>query len=201
MPRETAWKIIATISHPLNQAIYNPAKGRVTDGYGILQPRLATSLPRAHSSLFAKMHGNEPGIDPYTRAVSNVYQDLLQEGSFIGKGIYEVDIFEEALNNRFPENRILSHDLLEGCYTRSGLISDVQLYEEYPSGYLADMKRRHRWVRGDWQIARWLFRRVPGIGKRTQKNPLSSLSRWKIFDNLRRSLVAPALFFCSCLDG
>ncbi|MGB3076402.1 MAG: glucoamylase family protein, partial [Chitinophagales bacterium] len=195
LPRETAWKIIATISHPLNQAIYNPAKGRVTDGYGILQPRLATSLPRAHSSLFAKMHGNEPGIDPYTRAVSNVYQDLLQEGSFIGKGIYEVDIFEEALNNRFPENRILSHDLLEGCYTRSGLISDVQLYEEYPSGYLADMKRRHRWVRGDWQIARWLFRRVPGIGKRTQKNPLSSLSRWKIFDNLRRSLVAPALFF------
>ncbi|MEP7128433.1 MAG: glucoamylase family protein, partial [Chitinophagales bacterium] len=195
LPRETAWKIIATISHPMNHAIYNPVKGRVIDGYGILQPGLATSLPRAGSSLFAKMHGNEPGIDPYTRVVSNVYQDLLKEGSFIGKGIYEVDVFEEALNNRFPENRILSHDLLEGCYVRSGLISDVQLYEEYPSGYLADMKRRHRWVRGDWQIARWIFPRVPGIGKRTQKNPLSSLSRWKIFDNLRRSLVAPALFF------
>ncbi|HUM46263.1 MAG TPA: cyclic beta 1-2 glucan synthetase, partial [Chitinophagales bacterium] len=193
LPRDAAWKIISTVAHPLNHAKYDVQKGRVTAGYGILQPRLATSLPRAGSSWYAKMHGNEPGIDPYTRAVSDVYQDLLQEGSFIGKGIYEVGAFEEALKNRFPENRILSHDLLEGCYARSGLISDVQLYEEYPAGYLADMKRRHRWIRGDWQIGRWMFPRVPGPGKRTIKNPLSTLSRWKIFDNLRRSLVPPAL--------
>jgi cyclic beta-1,2-glucan synthetase len=193
LPRDAAMKIISTIAHPLNRAFYNEKKKRVTAGYGILQPRLATSLPRTNSSLYAKMHGNEPGIDPYTRAVSDVYQDLLQEGSFIGKGIYELDVFEMALDNRFPENRILSHDLLEGCYARSGLISEVQLYEEYPVSYRADMKRRHRWIRGDWQIARWLFPRVPGPGNHTQKNPLSTLSRWKIFDNLRRSLVPPAL--------
>ncbi|HZV70743.1 MAG TPA: glucoamylase family protein [Saprospiraceae bacterium] len=193
LPRDAAWKMIATISHPLNQPYYDNDKNRVTDGYGILQPRLAVSLPRTTSTLFVKMHGNEPGIDPYTRAVSDVYQDLLEEGSFIGKGIYEIEAFECALSERFPENRILSHDLLEGCHARSGLISDVQLYEEYPESYLADMKRRHRWIRGDWQIGRWLFPRVPGAGNQTKKNPLSALSRWKIFDNLRRSLVHPAL--------
>ncbi len=193
LPRDAAWKMIATISHPLNEPHYEEKKNRVTEGYGILQPRLAVSLPRATSSWFVKMHGNEPGIDPYTRTVSDVYQDLLHEGSFIGKGIYEVDSFECALNDRFPENRILSHDLLEGCHARSGLISDVQLFEEYPAGYLQDMKRRHRWIRGDWQIGRWLFPLVPGPGKQTKKNPLSGLSRWKIFDNLRRSLVTPAL--------
>ena len=115
------------------------------------------------------------------------------EGSFIGKGIYDVDAFERALKGRFPENRILSHDLVEGCYARAGLLSDVQLYEEYPSRYSADVSRRHRWIRGDWQIARWLLPGVPGPGGRRQKNPLSGLSRWKIFDNLRRSLVPAAL--------
>ena len=108
--------------------------------------------------------GSEPGIDPYTRVVSDVYQDLFGEGSFIGKGIYDVDAFERALGGRFPENRILSHDLLEGCYARSGLLSDVQLYEEYPAPLRADVSRRHRWIRGDWQIARWLLPRVPGNG-------------------------------------
>ncbi len=192
LPRDAAWKMIATISHPLNQPHFDAIKQRVTNGYGILQPRLAVSLPRAISTLYVKMHGNDPGIDPYTRSVSDVYQDLLQEGSFIGKGIYEVDAFECALNDRFPENRILSHDLLEGCHARSGLISDVQLYEDYPESYLVDMKRRHRWIRGDWQIGKWLFPRVPGPAKHSKKNPLSALSRWKIFDNLRRSLVHPA---------
>ncbi|MEP6792907.1 MAG: hypothetical protein ABJB16_01165 [Saprospiraceae bacterium] len=195
LPRDAAWKMVATISHPLNQPHFDPIKQRVTNGYGILQPRLAVSLPRSTSTLYVKMHGNDPGIDPYTRSVSDVYQDLLQEGSFIGKGIYEVDAFECALNERFPENRILSHDLLEGCHARSGLISDVQLYEDYPESYLADMKRRHRWIRGDWQIGRWLFPRVPAPGKKSLKNPLSALSRWKIFDNLRRSLVYPAFLF------
>ena len=139
------------------------------------------------------MCGSDPGIDPYTRVVSDVYQDLFREGSFIGKGIYDVDAFELALNGRFPENRMLSHDLLEGCYARAGLLSDVQLYEEYPSSYSADVSRRHRWIRGDWQIVRWLLPCVPGLDARFQKNPLSLLSRWKIFDNLRRSLAPSAL--------
>ena len=193
LPRDVAWKMIGTMAHPLNHALYSEEKKRVIDGYSILQPRVSNSLPLFESSMYARIHGNEPGTDPYTRAISDVYQDLFYEGSFIGKGIYDIDAFEKALDDRFPENRILSHDLLEGCYSRSGLMSDVQLYEEYPSGYEDDIKRCHRWVRGDWQIARWLFPAVPGLKKRYNKNPLSSLSRWKIFDNLRRSLVAPAL--------
>ena len=162
----------------------------VTEGYGILQPRVGVSLPGANRSRFARLFGGDPGIDPYTRAVSDVYQDVFGEGSFIGKGIYDVDAFERALDGRFPDNRILSHDLLEGCYARSGLVSDVQLYEEYPSRYSADVSRRHRWIRGDWQLAGWLLPRVPGPGRRRLPNPLSMLSQWKIFDNLRRSLVA-----------
>ncbi|MEP6646243.1 MAG: cyclic beta 1-2 glucan synthetase, partial [Saprospiraceae bacterium] len=195
LPRDAARKIIATIAHPLNRPHYDPKKKIVTEGYGILQPRLAVSLNRNKNSWYAKMFENSPGIDPYTRAVSDVYQDLMKEGSFIGKGIYDVDAFECALNDLFPENRILSHDLLEGCHARSGIINDVQLFEEYPVSYLADMQRRHRWIRGDWQIGRWLFPSVPGPGKHTNRNPLSALSRWKIFDNLRRSLVYPALLF------
>ena len=193
LPREAAWKIIAVLAHPLNHPHYDPKKNRITEGYGILKPRLASSLPHAGSSWFARIHGNEEGIDPYTRVVSDVYQDVLKEGSFIGKGIYEVDAFEQTLNERFPENRILSHDLLEGCHARSGLISDVQLYEEHPSTYLSDVKRRHRWIRGDWQIARWLYPGVPGYGTKNQKNQLTALSRWKILDNLRRSLVPVAM--------
>ena len=130
---------------------------------------------------------------PIPSVVSDVYQDLFGEGSFIGKGIYEVDAFEQALKGRFPENRILSHDLIEGCYARAGLLSDVQLYEEYPSRYSADVSRRHRWIRGDWQLLRWLLPGVPGPNVHFQKNPLSLLSRWKIFDNLRRSLSPLAL--------
>ena len=129
----------------------------------------------------------------------DIYQDLFGEGSFIGKGIYDVDAFERALGGRFPENRILSHDLLEGCHARSGLLSDVQLYEENPSLYSADVSRRHRWIRGDWQIARWVMPSVPGLDGRPRKNPLSLLSRWKIFDNLRRSLTAAALTLLAML--
>jgi len=135
------------------------------------------------------MHGNEPGIDPYTRASSDVYQDLFSEGSFIGKGIYDVDMFIKVLDGKFAENGILSHDLLEGCYVRSGLLSDVQLYEKYPTSYSVDMKRQHRWIRGDWQIFAWFLPYVPGFKRTWNKNPISGLSRWKIFDNLRRSLV------------
>ncbi len=193
LPRDAARQFAAAMAHPLNRARYDEGTQRVSAGYGILQPRVAPSLPGTNRSEYARLNGSEPGIDPYTRAVSDVYQDLFGEGSFIGKGIYEIDAFERALKDRFPDNRILSHDLLEGCYARAGLLSDVPLYEDYPSRYSADVSRRHRWIRGDWQIARWVLPRVPGPDGETLKNPLSALSRWKIFDNLRRSLVPSAL--------
>jgi len=192
LPRDAAWKMAGTLAHPLNQALFSEKKQRVIDGYAILQPRVSNSLPGDMSSVYARLHGNEPGTDPYTRAVSDVYQDLFAEGSFIGKGIYDVAAFEKALHKRFPDNRILSHDLLESCYARSGLITDVQLYEEYPMQYIADMRRRHRWIRGDWQIASWILPFVKAYDKKLHRNPISLLSRWKIFDNLRRSLVPMA---------
>jgi cyclic beta-1,2-glucan synthetase len=193
LPRDAARQFVGTMAHPLNRPVYDEALQRVRAGYGILQPRVSVSLPGTRQSHYARLHGGEPGIDPYTRAVSDLYQDLFHEGSFIGKGIYEVDAFEQSLQGRFPENRILSHDLLEGCYARAGLLSDVQLYEEYPARYGADVNRRHRWIRGDWQLAGWLLPRVPGPDGLRLKNPLSALSRWKLFDNLRRSLVPAAL--------
>ena len=193
LPLGTAWKLIGTMAHPLNHAWYDVKKKRVTKGYGILQPRVTISLPDATSSTYTRMHGNEPGIDPYTRASSDVYQDLFGEGSFIGKGIYEVDIFKKVLEGRFSENAILSHDLLEGCNIRSGLLSDVQLFEKYPTSYRADMKRFSRWIRGDWQIFSWCLPIVPDAKRHWHKNPISALSRWKIFDNIRRSLVPIAL--------
>jgi len=193
LPRDSARQFVGAMAHPLNRARYDEGKQRVVAGYGILQPRVSVSLPGTNRSRYARMCGSEPGIDPYTRVVSDVYQDLFHEGSFIGKGIYEVDAFEQALNGRFPENRILSHDLIEGCYARAGLLSDVQLYEEYPSRYSVDVSRRHRWIRGDWQLFRWLLPYIPDSSGRLCKNPLSRLSGWKIFDNLRRSLTPSAL--------
>ena len=189
LPRESAWKMIATMAHPLNKPVINERKRRVVEGYGLLQPRVAISLPTGNSSLYTKMHSNDSGLDPYTQLISDVYQDLFEEGSFIGKGIYDIDVFEKVLGDAFPENRILSHDLLEGSYVRSGLLTDVQLFEEYVPTYWADVARRHRWIRGDWQIATWGMPWVPDKNKKMVKNHLSGLSRWKIFDNLRRSLV------------
>jgi cyclic beta-1,2-glucan synthetase len=162
LPRDSAWQLVGAMAHPLNRPRYDEKKGRIVSGYGILQPRVAVSLPGTNKSRYARMYGIDAGIDPYTRVISDVYQDIFGEGSYIGKGIYDVDAFEKVLRDRFPENLILSHDLIEGCYARSGLISDVQLYEEYPSRYSADMSRRRRWIRGDWQILRWLFPGVPG---------------------------------------
>ena len=193
LARDSALQFVGAMAHPLNRARYDEDRRRVVAGYGILQPRVAASLPGANRSRYARTCASEPGIDPYTRAVSDVYQDLFGEGSFIGKGIYEVETFQRALGGRFPDNRILSHDLLEGCYARAGLLSDTQVHEEYPSSYSADVSRRHRWIRGDWQIARWLSPWVPGPDGGLQRNPLSMLSRWKIFDNLRRSLTAAGL--------
>jgi cyclic beta-1,2-glucan synthetase len=193
LPLSTAWKLIGTMAHPLNSAWYDEKKKRVTKGYGILQPRITVSLPDITGSWYTRMHGNEPGIDPYTRASSDVYQDLFGEGSFIGKGIYDVDIFQKVLDGRFLENSILSHDLLEGCYIRSGLLNDVQLFEKYPTTYSADISMRLRWIRGDWQIFSWILPWVKDPEKHLHNNPISALSRWKIFDNMRRSLVPIAL--------
>jgi cellobiose phosphorylase len=200
LPRESASEMVSAMAHPLNRPRFGTGvkKDVVVEGYGILQPRVGLNLPSVGRSGYARMFGGEPGIDPYTRAVSDVYQDLFGEGSFVGKGIYDVDAFERATHDSMPENRILSHDLIEGCYARSGLLSDVQLLEDTPSRYSADMARRHRWVRGDWQLIGWLGRRLhtlPGA----PRNPLSPLSRWKLFDNLRRSLVPAALIALAVL--
>ena len=193
LPRETAAQLIGAMEHPLNRPYCNERTGVVEHGYGILQPRIGISLPSTARSPYARLFGSDAGVDPYTRAVSDVYQDLFQEGSFVGKGIYDVDAFERALSGRFPQNAILSHDLVEGCYARSGLLSDVQLYEEYPSSYRSDVSRRHRWIRGDWQLLPWLLPWIPGRNGKPERNPLSLLSLGKILDNLRRSLVAPSL--------
>jgi cellobiose phosphorylase len=193
LPREAARQLVGTIAHPLNRPQFDPVRGIVTEGYSILQPRVGVSLPSAGRSWFVKLFAGDVGIDPYTRAVSDVYQDLFQEGSFIGKGIYDVDAFQKAVAGRFPENVVLSHDLIESCHARSALVSDVELYEEYPARYNTDINRRHRWIRGDWQIAQWLLPRVPGPDARRIANPLSGLSQWKILDNLRRSLVPAGL--------
>jgi cyclic beta-1,2-glucan synthetase len=192
MPYDSARLLVETLAHPLNRPMYDENKQYVTEGYSILHPRLSAGLPETDRSRFVALFGGEPGIDPYTREVSDVYQDIFGEGSFTGKGIYDVDAFSSSMGGRFPDNLILSHDLLEGSYARAALVSDVQFYEDYPYRYTSDVSRRHRWIRGDWQIASWLLSRVPGPGGLALDNPISGLSKWKILDNLRRSLVTPA---------
>ncbi len=195
LPRDAAHQLVGTLGHALNRAHLDPRVGRVTSGYAILQPRVDITFASAARSRFAGMFAGDRGIDPYTRAVSDVYQDLFDEGSFIGKGIYDVDAVRAATAGVFPDNRVLSHDLLEGAYGRSGLVSDVTLYEDFPASYATDAVRRARWIRGDWQIAAWLRSRVPsgsGAG-RMRENPISKLSQWKIFDNLRRSMLPLAM--------
>lgn len=200
LPPGSAAKLIGTIAHPLNRPIVNPRTRCVEQGFGVLQPRVAISLDAARRSLFARLFAGEVGIDPYTRAVSHVYQDLFGRAQFIGKGIYDLHAFEAAVGERFPENAILSHDLIEGCHARCGFINDVELIEDHPSRYLADVNRRSRWVRGDWQIAAWLLPRVPGHRGRRIPNPLDGLSRWLIADNLRRSMV-PAVLLATLAIG
>lgn len=195
LPRDTAHKLVATMAHPLNHPVYDPERQRVVKGYGILQPGLAEAIPRGGQGRYAAMCSSVPGNDAYSMMSSDIYQDLFGEGSFVGKGIYDVDTFVQATHNVCPENLVLSHDLLEGCYARSGLLSEVLLYEEYPNNYLSDVARRTRWIRGDWQLLNWLRLRVRRADGTRAKNPLTALSRWKLLDNLRRSLVSPALLF------
>jgi cellobiose phosphorylase len=196
LPPDAAPLLVGALAHPLNRAVYDAGLGRVIRGYGILQPRVGVSLPSAHRSVFAAIHSGHPGVDPYTTAVSDVYQDLYGEGSFTGKGGYDVAAFERATHGRFPENTLLSHDLIEGSFARAGLATDVIVYDDYPSRYLTYTRRKHRWIRGDWQLLPWLTTMVPGPDG-PEPNRLSLLSRWKIFDNLRRSTleVAQLLFF------
>ena len=191
LPRDAAKALVGIIAHPLNRPRFNPQMGRVTEGYGILQPRVSVTMASAAGSLFARTYAGHTGVDPYTTAVSDVYQDLFDEGIFTGKGLYDVDAFVASLDGRVPENALLSHDLFEGLYARTALVTDVEVVDDYPSSVLAHARRQHRWVRGDWQILWWLFPFVPSRdGLRRNRLPL--IARWKILDNLRRSLIAPA---------
>ncbi len=189
LPPDAAQLLVGAMAHPLNRPVFDPERGRVTEGYGILQPRVGVSLTSAYRSRFASIHSGHPGVDPYTTAVSDVYQDLFGEGSYTGKGIYDVDAFERATHGRFAENVLLSHDLIEGAFARAGLVTDIELYDDYPTRYLTYTRRKHRWIRGDWQILRWIGSAVPRPDGRAEHNRLSAVSRWKIFDNLRRSTV------------
>ncbi len=187
LPPDAAPSLIGALAHPLNRAVYDSQRGMLR-GFGILQPRVGVSLPSAHRSRFAAIASGHPGVDPYSTAVSDVYQDLFGEGTYTGKGIYDVEAFELATHGRFPENSLLSHDLIEGNYARAGLATDVIVYDDYPSTYVAYTRRKHRWIRGDWQLLPWLRRTVPGPDG-PERNRLSMVSQWKIIDNLRRSTV------------
>ena len=193
LPMDAGRRLVGTLSHPLNRPRFDAKSGRVTEGYGVLQPRVGVNVVSANRTTFAKVFSGHVGIDPYTTAVSDVYQDLFHEGSYVGKGIYDVDAFEHALANRVPENALLSHDLFEGFYARAGLCTDTHLIDDYPAHYLAFAARQHRWARGDWQIVRWLWVTVPDAARRPLRNTLPALARWKIADNLRRTLLPIAL--------
>ncbi len=194
LPRDVARKLVGAAIHPLNKARFDEADNRVTRGYGILQPRVSISLSSASRSRFVQIFSGYTGIDPYTTAVSDVYQDFFGEGNFTGKGLYDVDAFQRTLEHRVPENSLLSHDLFEGLFARCALTTDIELLDDYPASYVAYAKRSHRWTRGDWQIARWILGWVPDDNRRKMRNVLPLIGRWKILDNLRRSLVAPTLF-------
>lgn len=189
LPPSAAQRLVGAIAHPLNRAVFNPSTNTVAEGYGILQPRVDVSIKSVSRSRFASLLSGDTGFDMYTRAVSDVYQDLFGEGIFTGKGIYEVETFQKVLEDRFPSNLVLSHDLIEGVYARTGLVSDVEVVDDYPSHFSAFSRRAHRWIRGDWQILFGLFPRVRNFHGQLIRNPLTHISRWKIIDNLRRSLM------------
>jgi cyclic beta-1,2-glucan synthetase len=197
LPLGTAKKLVGTMIHPLNLPHIDEEKGIVVRGYGLMQPRIGFDIESVNKSLFSRIFAGEEGRDPYASAVSDVYQDLFGEGIFTGKGIYDIDVFQKVLADAIPENTILSHDLLEGSYIRVGLVSDLELIDGYPSKYNSYAMRLHRWVRGDWQLLQWLGGRIRNKKGNKIKNPITAVSKWKIIDNLRRSLVAPALMLLS----
>ena len=193
LPRETARRLVGKLAHPLNQARFDPAAGRVVEGYAVLQPRVTPSLPTGtEGSIFQRVFSSASGIDPYAAAVSDVYQDLLGEGSYTGKGIYDIDAFEAALAGRVPDGTLLSHDLFEGIFARAGLASDVEVVEDFPSRYDVSANRQHRWARGDWQLLPWIFGRRDAAARSPTSSRISVIGWWKLVDNLRRTLSAPA---------
>ena len=191
LPRDGARKLVSTIAHPLNRARWHHGQSRVEAGYGLVQPRVSMTLPGSRKSLYAWMYSGTTGLDPYVGAASDTYQDVFGEGSFTGKGIFEVGVFLGVLEERFPEDSLLSHDLIEGSFLRTALATDVEVLDDYPASVLTDQSRVHRWVRGDWQTLPWLALRVRDANGRRTPNPLTALHRWKMLDNLRRSLVTP----------
>ena len=193
LPRDTVHRLIGKMAHPLNRPRFDPATRRVVAGYAVLQPRVTPALPVGREgSLFQRVFSSMNGIDPYAAAVSDVYQDLFAEGSYAGKGIYEVDAFEAALADRVPEQTLLSHDLFEGVFARAGLATDVEVVEDFPARYDVDATRHHRWARGDWQLLPWIFGRGPTVGAARARGGVPAIGRWKMLDNLRRTLSAPA---------
>ncbi len=192
LPRGAVGRLVGTIAHPLNEATFDARAGRVTQGYGLLQPRITSTLPAEHgASIFQRTFSGPAGIDLYASAVSDVYQDLFQEGSFTGKGIYDLDAFRAAMADRVPENVLLSHDLFEGIFARAGLVTDIELFDEFPSNYLVSVARQHRWARGDWQLLPWIVGRAGGASGRRVPGSIPGIARWKMIDNLRRTLSAP----------
>ena len=192
LPRGVVGRLVGTIAHPLNQPGFDPRVGRVTHGYGVLQPRITPALPaEREASIFQRIFSGAAGIDPYASAVSDVYQDLFREGSYTGKGIYDLDAFSAAMLDRVPENALLSHDLFEGIFARAGLVTDIELFDEFPSNYLVSAARQHRWARGDWQLLPWILGRARDALGRRSRGPLPAIARWKMIDNLRRTLSAP----------
>ncbi|MCZ6756201.1 MAG: glycosyl transferase, partial [Gemmatimonadetes bacterium] len=195
LPRATAYRLIGALAHPLNRPRFDPAVGRVVEGYAILQPRITASLPTGPgSTTYQRIVSGPGGVDPYGAAVSDVYQDLFGEGSYTGKGIYDVDAFEAALAGRVPDNALLSHDLFEGLFARAGLLTDVELFEEFPANYEVAVRRNHRWVRGDWQLLPWILGHARAWPEGTKPTSIPAHGRWKMVDNLRRSLFAPSAF-------
>jgi cyclic beta-1,2-glucan synthetase len=193
LPKGAAYRLIGAIAHPFNRPRFDSRKGRVVEGYGILQPRIMPSLPTGpRSTTYQRIVSGPGGVDPYAAAVSDVYQDLFEGGSYTGKGIYDVDIFEAALDGKVQDSTLLSHDLFEGVFARAGLLTDVDLFEEFPTNYEVAARRRHRWVRGDWQLLPWILGLARDAAGRKQTGHIPTESRWKMVDNLRRSLVAPA---------
>ncbi len=193
LPKDKARRLIETLSHPLNKPYLAESGKSILRGYTIIQPSVSTSLPSSNATYFSRIFTDTIGTNPYTQTVSDVYQDLSGEGCYYGKGIYDLKTFHKLLSSRFPKGRILSHDLLEGTYVRTGFASDIELFDNFPSNYRSYALRQHRWLRGDWQISSWLFPKVPSENKGKQPNPLSALNRWKILDNLRRSIAPAAL--------
>jgi len=195
LPRDAVQRLVGKMAHPLNRPRVDTALNRVVEGYGVLQPRVTPSLPvGAEGSLFQRIFSGSSGIDPYSSAVSDVYQDLFGEGSYSGKGIYDIDAFEAALADRVPDNTMLSHDLFEGVFARSGLVSDIEVVEAFPARYDVATARQHRWARGDWQLLPWMLGGVKGSLTQRRSSPVTAVGFWKMFDNLRRTVSAPAAF-------